>query len=63
MLLRVLKGLIHQAHVLCDLKVDILEVMALLQNISNGYPAELAGCQNVGGVMGDRNTEDGAGWD
>ena len=43
MLLGVLKGLIHRAHVLCDLKEDLLEELALLKNvfISNGYPEKL----------------------
>ena len=43
MLLGVLKGLIHRAHVLCDLKEDLLEELALLKNvfITNGYPEKL----------------------
>ena len=43
MLLCVLKGLIHRAHVLCDLKEDLLEELALLKNvfITNGYPEKL----------------------
>ena len=42
-LLGVLKGLIHWAHVLCDLKEDLLEELALLKNvfITNGYPEKL----------------------
>ena len=43
MLLGVLKGLIHRAHMLCDLKEDLLEELDLLKNvfISNGYPEKL----------------------
>ena len=43
MLLGVLKGLIHKAHVLCDMKEDLLEELTLLKNvfISNGYPEKL----------------------
>jgi len=43
MLLGVLKGLIHRAHVLCDLKEDLLEELALLTNVfvTNGYPEKL----------------------
>ena len=43
MLLGVLKGLIHRAHVLCDRKEDLLEELELLKNvfISNGYPEKL----------------------
>ena len=43
MLLGVLKGLIHRAHVLCDLKEDLLEELALLTNvfITNVYPEKL----------------------
>ena len=43
MLLGVLKGLIHIAHVLCDRKEDLLEELALLKDvfISNGYPEKL----------------------
>ena len=35
-----LKGLIHQAHLLCDLKEDLLSELNLLQDvfISNGHP-------------------------
>jgi len=36
-LLGVLKGLIHQAHVLCDLKEDLLEELALLKNVFISY--------------------------
>ena len=43
LLLGVLKGLIHRAHQLCDLKEDLLEELALLKDvfISNGYPEAL----------------------
>ena len=43
MLLGVLKGLIHRAHVLCDRKEDLLEELELLKNvfISNGFPEKL----------------------
>jgi hypothetical protein len=43
LLLGVLKGLIHRAHQLCDLKEDLLEELALLKDvfISNGYPEVL----------------------
>jgi len=43
MLLGVLKGLIHRAHVLCDKKEDLLEELALLKDVflSNGYPEKL----------------------
>ena len=43
MLLGVLKGLIHRAHVHCDKKEDLLEELALLKDVflSNGYPAKL----------------------
>ena len=43
MLLGVLKGLIHRAHILCDMKEDLLEELALLRNVfvSNGYPDKL----------------------
>ena len=43
MLLGVMKGLIHRAHVLCDLKEDLLEELSLLKDvfISNGYPEKL----------------------
>ena len=42
-MLGVLKGLIHSAHKLCDLREDLLEELALLRNvfISNGYPEKL----------------------
>ena len=33
MLLGVLKGLIHRAHVLCDRKDDLLEELALLKDV------------------------------
>ena len=43
MLLGVLKGLIQRAHMLCDLKEDLLEELDLLKNvfISNGYLEKL----------------------
>ena len=43
MLLGVLKGLIHRAHVICDEKEDLLEELELLRNvfICNGYPDHL----------------------
>ena len=43
MMLGVLKGLTHRAHVLCDKKEDLLEELELLKNvfISNGYPEKL----------------------
>ena len=43
MLLGVLKGLIHRAHVICDEKQDLLEELELLRNvfICNGYPEHL----------------------
>ena len=43
MLLGVLKGLIHRAHVLCDRREDLLEELALLRDvfIANGYPEKL----------------------
>ena len=43
MMLGVLKGLIHRAHVLCDKKEDLVEELELLKNvfISNGYPEKL----------------------
>ena len=43
MLLGVLKGLIHRAHVICDEKEDLLEELELLRNvfICNGYPEHL----------------------
>ena len=43
MLLGVLKGLIHRAHVLCDRKDDLLEELSLLKDvfICNGYPEAL----------------------
>ena len=41
--LGVLKGLIHRAHLLCDLKDDLLDELNLLRNVfvSNGYPYKL----------------------
>ena len=38
-----LKGLIHRAHLLCDLKDDLLDELQLLRDvfISNGYPSKL----------------------
>ena len=43
MLLGVMKGLIHRAHVLCDLDEELLEELTLLKDvfISNGYPEKL----------------------
>ena len=43
MLLGVLKGLIHRAHLLCDRKEDLLEEIQLLKDvfIANGYPKKL----------------------
>ena len=43
MLLGVMKGHIHRAHVICDLKEDLLEELDLLSNvfIRNGYPEKL----------------------
>ena len=40
MLLGVLKGLIHTAHVICDRKEDLSEELELLKNVflCNGYP-------------------------
>ena len=42
-LLGVLKGLVHRAHVLCDLKQDLIDKLELLHDvfIANGYPAHL----------------------
>ena len=42
-LLGILKGLIHRAHVLCDRREDLLEELALLRDvfIANGYPEKL----------------------
>ena len=39
----ILKGLIHRAHLLCDLKEDLLSELNLLKDvfISNGYPSKL----------------------
>ena len=41
--LGVLKGLIHRAHQLCDLKEDLLCELQLLRDVflSNGYPQKL----------------------
>ena len=41
--LGVLKGLVHRAHLLCDIKVDLLNELELLRNvlICNGYPRKL----------------------
>jgi len=41
--LGVLKGLIHRAHLLCDLKDDLLDELNLLKDVfvSNGYPYKL----------------------
>ena len=41
--LGVLKGLIHRAHLLCDLQADLLDELNLLRDvfISNGYPYKL----------------------
>jgi len=38
-----MKGLIHRAHVLCDLKEDLMDELSLLKDvfISNGYPEKL----------------------
>ena len=43
MLLGLLKGLVHRAHVLCSRKEDLLEKLALLKNVfgSNGYMEKL----------------------
>ena len=43
MLLGVMKGLIHRAHVICDLKEDLLEELDLLRNVfnRNGCPEKL----------------------
>ena len=43
MMLGVMKGLIHRAHVICDLKEDLLEELDLLRNvfIRSGYPDKL----------------------
>ena len=42
-LLGVMKGLIHRAHLLCDLKEDLLDELNLLRDvfISNGYPTKI----------------------
>ena len=41
--LGVLKGLIHRAHLICDMKEDLLSELQLLKDvfISNGYPRKL----------------------
>jgi hypothetical protein len=41
--LGVLKGLIHRAHLLCDIKKDLIDELELLQDvfISNGYPPHI----------------------
>ena len=41
--LGVLKGLIHGAHLICDMKEDLLNELQLLKDvlISNGYPRKL----------------------
>ena len=38
-----MKGLIHQEHLLCDEKEDLMEELCLLRDvfISNGYPVKL----------------------
>ena len=38
-----MKGLIHRAHLLCDLKEDLLDELNLLRDVfvSNGYPYKL----------------------
>ena len=38
-----MKGLIHRAHLLCDLKDDLLDELNLLRDVfvSNGYPYKL----------------------
>ena len=43
LLLGVMKGLIHRAHILCDEKEDLMEELCLLRNvfILNGYPVKL----------------------
>ena len=43
LLLGVMKGLIHRAHILCDEKEDLMEELCLLRDvfISNGYPVKL----------------------
>ena len=42
-LLGVLKGLIHRAHTLCDMKEDLIDELGLLHDvfIANGYPEHL----------------------
>ena len=51
MLLEVLKGLVHRAHVLCDRKEDLLEELALLKQVSGE-----AGTENSPGVLGKGDT-------
>jgi len=43
LLLGVMKGFIHRAHILCGEKEDLMEELCLLRNvfISNGYPVKL----------------------
>ena len=43
MLLGVMKGLIHRAHMICDKKEDLVEELTLLKNVfvANGYPEKL----------------------
>ena len=43
LLLGVMKGLIHRAHILCDEKEDLMEELCLLRDvfILNGYPVKL----------------------
>ena len=38
-----MKGLIHRAHLLCDLKEDLLDELNLLRDVfvSNGYPTKI----------------------
>ena len=38
-----MKGLIHRAHLLCDIKEDLLDELDLLRDVfvSNGYPRKL----------------------
>ena len=52
MLLGVLKGLIHRAHVLCDKKEDLLEELALLKDVfSEQWIPRKVGFENFGGLM------------
>ena len=43
LVLGVVKGLIHQAHMLCDKQEDLVEELTLLKNVfvANGYPEKL----------------------